>query len=148
MREHRFIRLAMPQASARQISAIRRVNHGRTFPVSKRAPPQIRDVGDQLIESRINEIDELQFEDRSTSVSGQPAGHPENGRFSQRRIENLFRKFGGKFLGEPKDAALWILNVLAENDAARIFLESETQSLVHGVADPIFARRQTLLVDL
>src|SRR5947207_8979875 len=141
MREHGFVGLAMPQASAGQVRSVRRVNHGRTFPVSKRTPAQIRDVGNQLIESRINKIDELQFEDRPPAISGESASDTKNCRFGERRIENLFRKFGGKFLGEPKDAALRIFNVFAENDTPRIFLESETQGLVASIANPIFARR-------
>src|SRR5215510_14349056 len=100
MRERGFVRLTVPQTSARKISAVRRVNHCRTFPVSERAPTQIRDVRDQLIESRINEIDELQFENRAAAVSRQAARNAEDGRFSERGIENLFWKLGGKFLGQ------------------------------------------------
>ncbi len=47
------------------------------------------------------------------------AGDAENGRFRQRRIVNLFRKFSGKFLRQAKHAALRIFDVFAENDAAR-----------------------------
>src|SRR6202030_3277291 len=76
MCERGFVSLTVPQTSAGQISAVRRVDHGRAFPVSERAPTQIRDVRDQLIESRINEIDELQLKDRPSSVSGQTARDP------------------------------------------------------------------------
>src|SRR5205085_8213946 len=115
-----LIGLAVPQTSAGKISAVRRVDHRRTFPVSERAPPQIRDVRNQLIESRINEIDELQFEDRSAAISGEAASDAEDGRFSQGRIENLFRKFGRKFLRQSKHAAFRIFDVLAENYTPRI----------------------------
>src|SRR5436853_4836345 len=98
-----LVSLTVPQTSSGQISAVWRVNHGRTFPVSERAPPQIRDVRHQLIESRINEIDELQLKDRPSSVSGQTARHAKNRRFGERRIKNLFRKFGGKLLSQPED---------------------------------------------
>src|SRR5262249_42432903 len=111
MRERGFVRLTVPQTSAGKISAIRRVNHGRTFPVSERAPTQIRDVRNQLIESRINEIDELQFEDRPAAVSSETARNAEDGRFSERGIENLLWKLGGKLLGETKHAAFWIFDV-------------------------------------
>ena len=141
MREDGFVRLAVPQTSARQISTVGRINHGRTFPVSERTPAQIRDVRNQLIESRINEIDELQFEDGPAAISGQAASDAEDGRFSERRIENLFRKFARKFLGQSKYAAFRIFDVLAENYTPRIFFESKTQRLVYRVADPIFARR-------
>ena len=148
MCEHGFVRLAVPQTSAGQISAVRRVNHGGTFPIPERAPAQVRDIGHELVEPWINEIDELEFEHGTATVSGESACDAKNGRFCQRRIKNLLGKFGRKFLGEPKYAAFWIFDVFAENDAARIFFEAETQSLVHGVADPIFARGQNLLVDL
>src|SRR6202035_4843983 len=85
MRERGFVRLTVPQTSAGQISAVWRVDHGRAFPVSERAPPQIRDVRNQLIESRIDEIDELQLEDRPAAVSGEAARDAEDGRFSERR---------------------------------------------------------------
>src|SRR4029077_11955578 len=116
---------------ARKISAVGRINHGRTFPVSERAPPQIRDVRNQLIESRINEIDELQFEDRPAAISGEAASDAEDGRFGQWRIENLFRKFARKFLRQSKPAAFGFFNVFAENFPPRIFLQSESQRLVH-----------------
>src|SRR5947207_9899983 len=130
MGERGFVRLTVPQTSARQIRSVRRINHGRTFPISEGAPPQIRDVRNQLIESRINEIDELQFEDRSTAISGKTARDAEDGRFSQRRVENLFRKLGGKFLRQSKHAAFRIFDVLAENHASRILLQSESHRLV------------------
>ena len=59
MREHRLIRLAVPQTSARQIRAVRSINHRRTFPVAEGSPPQVGDIRDQLVKSGINEIDEL-----------------------------------------------------------------------------------------
>src|SRR5947207_3958463 len=90
----------------------------------------------------------MRLEDRPPAISGESASDTKNCGFGERRIENLFRKFGGKFLGEPKDAAFRIFNVFAENDTPRIFLESETQSLVYSIANPIFARWQNLLVDL
>src|SRR5438045_5883426 len=135
-----LIGLTVPQTSAGQIRAVRSVNHRRTFPVSERAPSQIRDIRNQLIESRINEIDELQFKDWPAAVSGQAARDAEDCRFSERRIENLFWKLGRKFLRQPKHAAFRIFDVLAENYTPRIFFESKTHRLVHGVAHPIFAR--------
>ena len=98
MSKHALVRLTMPQTSAGKISAIRRVNDGGTFPITERAPAQRREVCNQLIEAGVNEIDELQFEDRALAVGCETAGDPENGRFGERRIENLFRKFGGKLL--------------------------------------------------
>src|SRR6202030_4366694 len=78
MCERGFVSLTVPQTSAGQISAVRRVDHGRVFPVSERAPTQIRDVRDQLIESRINEIDELQLEDRTVAIGRESTGDSEN----------------------------------------------------------------------
>src|SRR6202011_6221093 len=126
--------------------AVGRINHRRTFPVSERAPPQIRDVRNQLIESRINEIDELQFEDRPAAISGEAASDAEDSRFGQGRIENLFRKFARKLLRQSKYAAFRIFDVFSENHTPRIFFESKAQRLVHRVADPILARRQYLFV--
>src|ERR1041385_5185710 len=93
MRERRFVSLAMPQTSARQIRSVWRVDHRGTFPIAKRSPPQDRDVCDQLIEAGIDEIDELNFEDWTLAIGRNPAGNPEDGRFSQGRIKYLFRKF-------------------------------------------------------
>ena len=84
MGERRLIRLTVPQTPPRQIGAIRGINHGRTFPIAERSPAQVRDVGDELIESRINKINELQFEYGALSVRGQTARNTENGRFSER----------------------------------------------------------------
>src|SRR5690242_4806450 len=102
MCERGFVSLTVPQTSAGKISAVGRVNHRRTFPVAECSPSQIRDIGHQLIESRVNKIDELQFEDRPATISGETASHPEDGRFSQGRIENLLRKFGRKLLSQPE----------------------------------------------
>ena len=98
MCERRFVGLAVPQTSAGQVCAIRRVDHSRTCPVSERSPPQIRDVGNELIKPRINEIDELQLEHGALPVRSQTAGDAENGRFSKGRIEDLARKLGRKLL--------------------------------------------------
>src|SRR5439155_10377976 len=124
-----------------------RVNDRRTFPVSERAPSQIRDIRNQLIESRINEIDELQLKDGSAAVSGQAARDAEDGRFSERRIENLFRKLGGEFLRQSKHAAFRVFDILAENHPSGVFFQSETQRFVHRVANRIFSGWQNFLVD-
>ena len=84
MRERRFVCLAMPQTAARQIRAIRRINHRRTFPVAERSPAQVGDVGDELIESGINKVDELQLEYWAFPVRSKAAGNPEDGRFGKR----------------------------------------------------------------
>ena len=84
MREHRLIRLAVPQTSARQIRAVRSINHRRTFPVAEGSPPQVGDISNELIETRINKIDELQFEDWPFPVRSQSARDTENRGFSER----------------------------------------------------------------
>src|SRR6266849_5250446 len=98
MSKHALVRLTMPQTSAGKISAIRRVNDGGTFPITERAPAQRREVCNQLIEAGVNKIDELKFEDRALAVGRETAGDAEDGRFGEWRIENLFWKFGRKFL--------------------------------------------------
>ena len=79
MCERRFVRLTVPQAAAGQICTIRRINHGRAFPIAEGSPAQGRDIGDELVESWINEIDKLQLKDRAFAVGGQAAGNTENG---------------------------------------------------------------------
>ena len=147
MREHGFVGLAVPQASAGQISSVGRVKHGGTFPVAERSPAQRRDVCHELIEARIDEIDKLQLEYRSLAVRSETARHAKNCRFGERRIENLLRKIGGKFLRQTKYAALWVFYVFTENDPPRIFFESRAQGFVYGIADSIFARRQNFVVE-
>ena len=98
MGERRFVSLAMPQTATGKIRSVGRVNHRRAFPIAERTPPQDRHVRHQLIETRINEIDELDFEHRAFSVGRQTAGNAQDRRFSQRRIENLFWKIGRQFL--------------------------------------------------
>ena len=71
MRERCFVRLAMPQTSARQIRAIRRINHHRTFPLAERTPAQTADVGHQLVPTGPDEVDELQFENGTLAVRSQ-----------------------------------------------------------------------------
>src|SRR4051812_24239923 len=73
MSEGGFIRLAMPETAAREIGTVGSVDDGRTFPIAKRTPPQRRDVCHQLIEARINEIDELHLKDGTLAVGGQTA---------------------------------------------------------------------------
>ena len=68
----------MPQASAGQIRSVRRVEYGGTFPVAERSPAQGRDVGHELIETRIDEIDKLELEYRSLAVGSQAAGDTEH----------------------------------------------------------------------
>src|SRR5260370_40439224 len=111
MRQRSFVRLAMPQASARQIRPIRRINYHRAFPLAERTPAQTADVGHQLVPTRPDEVDELQFENWALAVRTKATCDTKNGRFRQRRIENLIREIGGKFLGQPKDASFRILNV-------------------------------------
>src|SRR5207245_3088155 len=79
MCERRFVRLAVPQAAAGEICPIRRINHGRTFPIAERSPAEGRDIGDELVESWINEIDKLQLKDWAFAVGGEAAGNTENG---------------------------------------------------------------------
>ena len=93
MREYGLIRLAVPQTSTGQVGAIGRINDGRTFPVAERSPAQVGDISNELIETRINKIDELQFEDWPFPVRSQPACDTENARFGEWLIENLFWKF-------------------------------------------------------
>src|SRR5438552_17947707 len=115
MGERRFVRLAVPQTSARQISSIWRINHQRAFPIAERSPAQIRYVRDELIEPRINEINKLQFENRAFAVRRQTAGDTENRRFGKRRIEHLFWKLGCKLLCETDHTTLRIFNVFAKS---------------------------------
>ena len=147
MRERGFVSLAVPQASAGQIRSVRRIKHRGTFPVAERSPAQCRDVGHQLIETRIDEIDKLELEYRSLAVGSEATGDTENCRLCQRRIENLLRKIGGKFLRQTEHAPFWIFHVFTENDPPRIFFESRAQGFVYGIADSIFARRQNFIVE-
>src|SRR6266480_1877195 len=148
MRECGLIRLAVPQTSAGQVGAIRRINHGWTFPVAERSPAQVGDIGNELIEAWINEIDELQLKHGTPPVSSQATGNTKNGRFGKWRIEDLLGKLGRKLLSKAKHAALGILDIFAKENSSRIFLKSGTQGFVYCIADPIFSGRQDFLVDL
>src|SRR4029453_6119322 len=75
MRQRRLIRLAVPQASAGKIGAIRRINHRGTFPVAERSPAQGRNVGYELVEAWINKINELHLKDRTLTVGSQAASN-------------------------------------------------------------------------
>src|SRR5437867_12139800 len=94
MGERRFVRLAVPQTSARQISSIRRINHHRAFPIAERSPAQIRYVRDDLIEPRTNEINKLQVENRALAVRRQTAGDTEQRRFGKRPSTALLSTLG------------------------------------------------------
>src|SRR5437762_2788200 len=148
MRECGLIRLAVPQTSAGHVSAIRRINDGWTFPVAERSPAQIGDISNELIESWINKIDELQLEHRAFPVRAKTTRNTENGRFREGRIEDLLGKLGRKLLRKTKHTALGIFNIFAEENPSRIFLESGTQGFIYGIADPIFPRGQDFLLDL
>ena len=148
MGEGSFICLAMPETAAGQISTIGRINHERTGPGAKGAPAQVAEIRHDLVPGRADEVDELQFEDRTLAVRGQAAGDAQDGRFRERRIENLLREFGGEFLGEAEDAALRIFDVLAKNDAPRIFRQARAQRLVHDIADAVFSGGQHFVVEL
>ena len=148
MGERSFVGLAVPQTAAGQIGAVGRVDHDRTGPRAEGTPAQVAEIRHELVPARPDEIDELQFEDRPFAVGGETARDAKDGRFRERRVENLLRKFGRKLLRETKDAALRIFDVFAENDAARIFVEAEPQRLVHDIADAVFSRRQDFVVQL
>src|SRR4029077_11623345 len=107
------------ETAAGQVSTIRRVDHERTGPGAKGPPALVAEIRHNLVPSRADEVDELQFKDRAFAVGGQAAGDAHDGRFREGRIENLLREFGGEFLGETKDAALRIFDVLAKDDAPR-----------------------------
>src|SRR5205807_9468263 len=134
MRQRCFVRLAVPQASARQIRTVRRINYHRTFPLAERTPAQTADVGHQLVPTGPDEVDELQFENGTLAVRTKAARDTKNRRFRQRRIEDLVREFSGKFLGQPKYASFRILNVFPEDDAPFVALEPEPQRFVDGIA--------------
>src|SRR3981081_1513611 len=144
MRKRRLVSLAVPQTSAWQISAVRRIDHGRASPVPRRAPTQGRDIGHELVKSRINEIDELQLKHWAPAIQSQTAGNAKNGRFRQRRIKNLGRKFAREFLGQAKDAALGIFDIFAKDHAPLILFQAPPQRLVYGIADPVLSRWQNL----
>src|SRR5439155_23797126 len=55
---------------------IRRINHGRPFPIAERSPAQGRDIGDELVESWINEIDKLQLKDWAFAVEAKQQATP------------------------------------------------------------------------
>ena len=129
MGEGSFVRLAVPETAAGQVGAIGRVDHERAGPGAKGAPAQVAEIRHELVPGRADEVDELQFEDRPLAVGGQAAGDAQDGRFRERRIENLLREFGRKFLGETKDAALRIFDVLAENDAAASLSSGRARSV-------------------
>src|SRR5438876_12363165 len=141
MRECGLVRLAVPQTSTRQVGAIRRINHGWAFPVAERSPPQVGDIGNELIEAGVNKIDELQLKYGTPPVSSQTAGNTKNGRFGKWRIEDLVGKLGRKLLRKTKHTALGIFNIFAEENLSRIFLESGAQGFVYCIADPIFSGR-------
>ena len=98
MRQCGFVGLAVPQTSSGKICSVGRINYQGTFPVTEWTPAQSRDVGHQLIETRIDKINELQFENGSLAVSGQAATDTKDRRLGQGRIENLVGKLGRKFL--------------------------------------------------
>ena len=98
-----------------------------------------------MVPGRADEIDELQLEDWTFSVGTQAASDTENGRFSEWRIEDLLRKFGGKFLREPEHAAFRIFNVFAENDATLVAFETKSQRFIDRIADAVLARWQDLV---
>ena len=81
MRQRCFVRLAVPQASARQIRTIRRINYHRTFPLAERTPAQTADVGHQLVPTGPDEVDELQFENGALAVRTKATRDTKNGRF-------------------------------------------------------------------
>jgi hypothetical protein len=73
------------------------------------------------------------------AVRSNATGNTKNGRFGEGRIEDLLGKLGRKLLRKTKHAALGILDIFAEENPSRIFLESGTQGFVYCIADPIFS---------
>ncbi len=148
MGEGSLVGLAMPEAAAWKISAIGGIDDERTGPGAKRAPAQVAEIRHDLVPSRSNEVDELQFEDRPFAVRCEPTGDAHDCRFSEGRIENLLWEFGRKILRETENAALRIFHVLAKDDASRVFRQAGTQRLVHDITDPVFAGGKHFVVEL
>src|SRR5688572_8754651 len=148
MRKSGLVRLAVPQAAARQISAIRRVDHDGTGPAAERAPAQSGKVRDELVPGGPDEVNELQLKHRPLAVGGETARHAHDGGFGERRVVNLLRKLSREFLREAEYAAFRILNVFTENDPIRVSLESEAERLIDRVPDPVFAWRKNFVIEL
>src|SRR5882762_4832331 len=74
MGEGSFVRLTVPEAPTRKISAIGSVEHERASPCAKGAPAQVAEIGHELIPRRSDEVDKLQFEDRPPAIRSEPAG--------------------------------------------------------------------------
>ncbi len=134
VREGSFVRLAVPQAAARQIGAIGRVDHHRAGPGAEGTPAQVREVRDELVPGRPDEVDELQLKHRSLAVGRETAADAEDGRFRERRIEDLLRKFGRELLRQAEDAAFRILDVFAEDDAVASLVSSPRRSALLTVS--------------
>jgi hypothetical protein len=138
----------VPQTSAGQIRAIGRVDHNRTGPRAEGAPAQGGKISHELIPRWPDKVDKLQLEHWALAVGSEPAGHTHDGGFGERRVVNLLREFGRKFLRKTKNAALRIFHVFAEDDPIWIPLESEPKRFVDGVSDAVFAGREDLVVQL
>src|SRR5262249_2257459 len=122
VRKQCFVRHRVPERTAGEICAIGSVDHHWTVPIAVRSPAKSRHVCDDLVPARRNKVDELKLEHRFPSIDGNAVSDSKNRRFSERRIENLFRKCLAKTFRDSKHATLRIFDVLTEEDYGRIVL--------------------------
>ena len=106
---------------------------------------KVAEIRHELIPARINEIDELQLKDRSLAIGGEAARHAEDGRFRQRRIENLI--FGNSvesFCVRRKTPPLGSSMSSPKIIRPESFVRPSTKRVVDHIADAVLARWQNL----
>ncbi len=129
MREKRFHRLGVIQPTA-DATPIRRANDHGHRPLAVRAVAHLRRLVHNLIESRVDEIRELNLTDGAHAVEGRPYTDAGNGQFGQGRVHySLSAVLLEQALSRTEDPPSWA-HILAHNEHSLI----ARQLLVHRLA--------------
>ena len=132
MRPPAVVALAMPHPPGRKICPVRCIEHQGARPFSLGSPPKGCHLVHELIEARTDEIDELKFEYRSKTGSGQPDAQPDDGGLCKRRVHHPPGIPATEAGREAKDSAFGVLDVLAKHQQGRKGLQSGLECAIDG----------------
>ena len=132
MAEVGLTRLAVVVTAA-NAAAVRGADHHRAGVFAAGAVPHLRGFADDLVEARVDEVEELDLGDRAHAVEGHADAGAENATLAERRVEAAgFAELFVQAHGGAKDPAL-LADVFAEHDHAVVVLHLGAHRIVDGL---------------
>ena len=113
--------------AAADAAAIRRAYHHGARVLARRAPAQLGELADDLVERGIDEVHELDLGDRPHTVHGHADRAADDAVFGQRRVgDAVGAELSLQALGDPEHAAV-SADVLAQHDDFRVRAQGHAQ---------------------